>query len=43
MNCEIILPDDMTQAERDDFAALVSNAFDDADVQGYFADLIPTW
>lgn len=43
MNCEIILPDDMTQTERDDFAALVSNAFDHADVQGYFADLISTW
>lgn len=43
MNCELILPDDMSSSERDDFAALVSNLLDATAVQAYIADLEPVW
>lgn len=43
MNAEFILPDDMTSTERADFAALVANALDHADVKGYLTDLEPVW
>lgn len=42
-NVDLILPDDMTASEREDFAALVSNLFDATDVKNTFEDLIPTW
>lgn len=40
---EVVLPDDMTSGERDDFHALLSNMLDNADVKGYITDLEPVW
>lgn len=43
MNAEFILPESMTSGEKADFAALVANLFDHADVSGYLTDLEPVW
>lgn len=42
-NIELTMPDDMTSTERADFAALVANALDNADIAGYITDLEPVW
>jgi len=41
--CEFILPDDMTSTERADFAKLMANALDHADIAGYLTDLAPVY
>ena len=43
MNVDFILPDDMTAAERADFAALASNLLDVSDIKNHVEDLIPVW
>lgn len=43
MNVDVILPDDMTVAEREDFAALASNLLDATDVKNHIEDLVPVW
>lgn len=42
-NGDIILPQEMTQQERDDFAALLKNLLADTVVQGYITNLDPMY
>lgn len=42
-NIDIILPDELTQAERDDMAAYVKNTLANAVVNGYISDLDPVY
>jgi len=42
-NIEFLLPDDMSQTERDDFGAIVRNFLAHADIKGYYEDLVPVW
>lgn len=43
LSADVVIPDDMTGTERDHFAALVKNAFANAIVTGYIADLDPLY
>jgi hypothetical protein len=40
-NGEVVLPEEMTQAQRDDMAAFIGNALSHATVAGYVSDLDP--
>jgi hypothetical protein len=40
-NIDLVLPEEMTQTERDDFGAFVENLLADTVVQGYVTDLAP--
>lgn len=40
---DVVIPDQMTQAERDNLAAFLSNAFANSVVSGYVADLDPMY
>jgi hypothetical protein len=40
---DIVIPETMTQAQRDDFGAFIKNAFSDAVVQGMIQDLDPVY
>jgi hypothetical protein len=41
--CEFVLPEEMTQANRDDFAAYIKNATADAVISGVISDLDPLY
>jgi hypothetical protein len=40
---DFVLPEEMTQAQLDDFAAYCKNALADAVINGYLSDLDPMW
>lgn len=42
-NIDVIIPDDATASEREDFMAMLSNLFDATDVKNHVEDLTPTW
>jgi len=42
-SADLVLPEEMTQAQRDDFAAFVKNALADTVVNGTIADLDPPY
>lgn len=43
LDSNLIIPDEATQAERDDFAAFVKNAFADVVLNGYVSNLDPMY
>jgi hypothetical protein len=40
---DVVIPEEMTQAERDDLAAYLKNAMSDSVLQGYVSDLDPMY
>lgn len=42
-SCEIVMPEQMTKASRDDLQAYISNIFQQGVVQGLIADLAPVY
>lgn len=43
LTCDVVLPEEMTQAQRDDMAAYVKNALSNAVVNGIISDLDPLY
>lgn len=43
VNCDVVIPDQMTQAQRDDLGAFVKNALANAVVNGLITDLDPMY
>lgn len=42
-NADVVIPEAMTQADRDDFAAFIKNALADSVIEGIVADLDPIY
>jgi hypothetical protein len=42
-NADVVIPNEMASADRDDFAAFIKNALADSVVNGYIKELDPIW
>lgn len=43
VNCDVVIPDQMTQAERDNLGAFLKNALANTVINGYITDLDPMY
>lgn len=43
LNADVVLPEEMTQAQRDDMAAYIKNMLADTVINGYISDLDPAY